>query len=166
RDRLAIGNDLVLRCALHDCKTEQAGMVADPERDLRFADRLRRRPAQASDQGQRPPGPGGRRLGRKLQHWAVEADIPDGELGGVAADGKAARTCVDIIAGQRALVLPVQLALGVKRERMRRNHRAFRKQAADLRVDLAMVHRLGPYPYSGPAMAKCGSALSLLSPAR
>src|SRR5438046_1669979 len=49
----------------------------------------------------------------KFKHRPVQADVSDGELGGVDADREPAGAGVDVIAGQRALVDEVELAVGI-----------------------------------------------------
>ena len=54
RDRLAMGDDLVLAGRFHRGEAEQPGMIADAARDLGFRDRLPGRAGKAGDQRQRP----------------------------------------------------------------------------------------------------------------
>ena len=128
-----------------------------PQRDLRLAHRLLRRTGKAGDQRQRTLGPIRRRLGRKLQHRPVQADVADRELRGVDADREPAGAGIDVIARQRALMHLVELAVGVERQRMRGQHGAVGDQAAHLGFDLAVMHGVS-YPNSGPATANGSSA--------
>ena len=88
-------------------------MIADAARDLGFRDRLAGRAHQTRDQRERPLGPGGRGFRGKFKHRPVQADVSDGELRGVDADREPAGAGVDVIAGQRALVEGVELAVGI-----------------------------------------------------
>ena len=72
---------------------------------------------------------------------------------GVDADGQAAGAGIDVIARQRALMPDIERAVGVERERMRREHRAVGDQLPDVGFDLAMMHERYSYPNSGPATA-------------
>ena len=47
----------------------------------------------------------------------------------------------------------VELAAGIERQRMRRNHRAVGDQPPHVGFHFAVVHGANPYPYSGPATA-------------
>ena len=129
-----------------------------PRAVLRFRDGLLRRAGEARDHRQRPLGPGRRGLRRQFQHRPVQADIADRELRGVDADRKAAGAGVDVIARQRALMPGVERAVGVERQRMRRDHRAVGDQLPHLGFDLAMMHGDDSYPNSGPATANGSSA--------
>ena len=148
-----MGDDLVLAGRFHRGKAEQPRMIADAARDLRLGDGLLGRSGEARDQRQRALGPVGRRLRRQLQHRPVQADVADRELRGVDADREPAGAGVDVIARQRALMHGVERAVGVERQRMRGEHRAVGDQAPHLGIHLAMMHRVDPYPNSGPATA-------------
>ena len=103
-------------------------MVAEAERDIRLRKRLLRPPDEARDPHQRPVGPGVRGLGGEPQHRLVEPGFTDRELRGVDADRKPAGPGVNIVAGESPLPLRIQPALGVERERMRRDHHAPRER--------------------------------------
>ena len=75
-------------------------------------------------------------LDRAAQHRLVEAGLADRELGGVHADRQAAGAGVEVVAGQGALAPRIEGAVGIERERMRRDGEAF-AQAAAQRVDVA-----------------------------
>ena len=68
---------------------------------------------------------------RELQHRPVEPGVADRELGGMHADREPAGAGVEIVARERALAAGVELAAGIERERMRRDHGALaqRRQA-------------------------------------
>ena len=57
RHRLAMRDDLVLGCRFHRGKAEQAGVVADATRGLRFRNGLLGRTGEARDHRDRPLGP-------------------------------------------------------------------------------------------------------------
>ena len=99
-------------------------VIAEAERDVRLGQRLLGPPDQTRDPHQRTVGPGVGGLGGELQHRLVEPRLTDGELRGVDADREPAGAGVDVVAGERPLPLRVQPALGVERERMRRDHHA------------------------------------------
>ena len=69
----------------------------------------------------------------KLQHRPVEPGLADRELRGVDADREPARAGIEIVAGQRPLPPRIELALGIERQRMRRNDDALAQQRQHLR---------------------------------
>ena len=115
---------LVLARAGEGGEAHHACVIAEAEGDVRLGQRLFRPPDQARDTHQRPVCPGVGGLGGELQHRLVESRLPDRELRGVDADGEPAGAGVDVVAGERPLPLRIQSALGVERERMRRDHHA------------------------------------------
>ena len=83
----------------------------------------------------------------------VQADVADRELRGVHADGQSSGAGIEVIARQRPLMPDIERAVGIERERMRREHRAVGDQLANVGLDFAMVHDGTSYPNSGPATA-------------
>ena len=124
-------------------------MVAEVACDPRLGDGLLGAPGDAGDEEERPRRPGARRLGRELEHRAVEPDVADRELRRVHADGETARAGVEVVARQRALAALVEAALGVERERVGRDDGAGAERRERVGGDLLPVHQ----PSSGPAMA-------------
>ena len=120
----AVLQPLVLARAGEGGEAHHARVIAEAEGCVRLGQRLLRPSDQAGDPHQRPVGPGVGGLGGELQHRLIEPRLPDRELRGVNADGKPACAGVDVVAGECALPLRVQPALGVERERMRRDHDA------------------------------------------
>jgi hypothetical protein len=166
RYRPAMRDDLVFGRRFHRRQTEQAGMIADAARRPGFADSLLRRAAKTSDHHERPLGPACCGLSREFQHRPIHLDIADRKLRGVHADRKPAGAGVNVITRQRALMFFVELAVGVERERMGGQHRAFVNQPPHLGFHLAMMHG-DPYPYSGPATANGNSdGLAVVRPKR
>ena len=117
-------------------EAHHACVVAEAERDIRLRKRLLRPPDEARDPHQRPVGPGVGSLGGELQHRLVEPGFTDRELRGVDADRKPAGPGVNIVAGESPLPLRIETALGVERERMRRDHHALCERRAHRRRHL------------------------------
>ena len=107
-------------------------MIAEAARDLRFAGGLRGAAGKPGDHDRRRLRPFARGAHRELEHRLVEPDLADRELRGVHADREAAGAGVEIVAGERALAARVELAVGVERERMRRDHGAAAQRRQDL----------------------------------
>ena len=105
-------------------EAHHACVVAEAERDIRLGERLFGAPDEARDPHQRAGGPGVGGLSGELQHRLVKPRVPDRELRGVDADREPARAGINIVAGESPLPLRIQPALGVERERMRRDHHA------------------------------------------
>ncbi len=164
RHRLAMGDHFMFGSRFHRRETEQSGMIADAACDPGLGDGLLRRADQPCDQRQRPLGPGCRGLRGQFQHRTVQPDIADRKLRGVDADREAAGAGVDVITGQRTLTRRVEGAIGIKCQRMRRDHGAVGNQPPHLGFHLAMMHGEHPYPYSGPATANGNSADSAVAP--
>ena len=108
-------DQLVFAGALHGGEREQAGVIAEPARELRLLDRLRGAADHAGDHddGARRSTPRAVRIG-ELQHRPVKPGLADRELRGVHADREAARAGVEVIAGQRALAPRIELARGIR----------------------------------------------------
>ncbi len=128
-------------------------MVADATCSLRLRNGLPGRTGEACDHRDWPLGPRSRGLRRQLQHRPVQADVADRELGGVNANGQSTGAGIEIIARQRPLMPDVERAVGIERERMRREYRAVGDQLPNVSLDFAMVHDGASYPNSGPATA-------------
>jgi hypothetical protein len=121
--------------------SERSGVVAEGARDLRLLDRLRRAADQPRDHDRRHARPFGGAAHGELQHRLEQSGLADRELGGVDADREAARAGVEIIARERALAAAVELAIGGKRERMRRDHHALAQRGEHLRRPILPVRR-------------------------
>ena len=124
RDRFRVRDQVIFARAFHGGERQKPGVIADAARDLRFLDGLCRAPGKAGDHDRLGLAPVRGRAHREFQHRLIESDIADRELRGVDADRQAAGAGVEIVARQRALAPRIELALGVKRERMRWNDNA------------------------------------------
>ena len=102
-------DNLVLAGPLHGTQTKKHGVIAKRARQARLLDGLLGPADDAGDHNERMPGPAGCGLGCQLQHGAVEAGLADLELGGVYANGEPAGTGTDVVAGERALRLAIEL---------------------------------------------------------
>ena len=122
---------------------KKAGVIAEPARELRLLDRLRGAADQAGDHDRGMARPFGRRAHRKLEHRPIKPGLADRELRGVNADREPARAGIEIIAGERALPLRIELALRIQRQRMRRYDDALAQQREHLRrpVGPTQTHR-------------------------
>ena len=124
--------DGVLARSFQRRDVEQADVIAEADRRARLLDGLGGAAGEAGDHHHRAVGPRLRRLANRAQHRLVQTGITDGELGGVDANGEAAGAGVEVVAGQHPLAAGVEAALGVERQRMRRNDDA----APDRREDV------------------------------
>src|SRR5262249_39182584 len=81
--------------------------------------------------------PFARRLRCQRQHRFEQSDswIADGELCGVDADGQAASARIAVISRQSALASFVEPAIGVERERMRRNDNSVTQRPTNFLVN-------------------------------
>ena len=120
----AMLDELVLARPAHGAEAQQHRVVAERTRDARLLHGLRRPADHAGDHHQRPLRPRCCRLGGKLQHRAVEADVADLELRRMHADRQPAGAGVDVVARQRPLRGGIELALLVERQGMGGDHRA------------------------------------------
>ena len=143
RDAFGVRDQLVLAGARHGGEREQPGVIAEAARRLCLAHRLRGAPGEPGDHDRRRGRPLGGAAHRQLQHRPVEPGVADRELGGVDADREPAGAGVEVVAGQRALAAGVELALGIERERMRRDHDAPAQRRQHLRGPVlpAQSHR-------------------------
>ena len=151
----AVGEHLLLARAAERREAHEHGVVAELARDPRLGDRLLAAPGDAGHEEERPRRPRARRLGRELEHRAVEPDVADRELRGVDADGETACPGVDVVARECALPALVETAIGVERERVGRDDGAGPERRERLGGDLLPVHQ----PSSGPAMAWTSSGV-------
>ena len=113
------------------------GVIAEAERRVRLGQRLLGPPDEARDADQRPLRPGLRGLGGEPQHRLVEPRVPDGELGGVDADGEPAGAGVDVIAAERPLPRGIQPAPGVEGQRVGRDRHALSQRRPHRRRHVA-----------------------------
>jgi hypothetical protein len=134
---------IVFARALERCERKEAGVIAEGARDLRLLDRLRRAADEPRDHDLRRARPFGGAAHGELQHRLEQAGLADGELGGVDADREPARAGVEVVARERALAAGVELAIGVERERMRRDHHALAQRGEHLRRPILPVRRHG-----------------------
>ena len=134
-------NKLVFAGALERGEREQPGVIAETARGLRFAHGLRRAPREPRDHDRLRARPLGRAAHRELQHRPVEPDVADRELGGVDADREPAGAGVEVVAGERALAASVEPAIGIERQRMRRDHRALAQRGEYLRRPVLPAQR-------------------------
>ena len=97
-------------------------MITQVARHNRLALCLLGRADEPGDHDQRLLAPGLGGLHRELQHRLIQTGLADGELGGVHAHRQAARAGVQVVARERALAAPVELAPGVEHKQVRRDH--------------------------------------------
>jgi hypothetical protein len=134
-------DELVLARASQCGERQEPGVVAEPARDLRLVHRLRLAAGEPRDHHHGSARPLGRAAEGKLQHPLEQPGLANGELGGVDADREPAGTGVEIVTGKRALAAGIELAVGVERERMRRNHHALAQRGEHLRVPILPAQR-------------------------
>ena len=119
-------DQLLVRGLGEGSEAEQAGVVAEAREEIRLAQGLVGRAADAADADERVSAA---RVGaihfvtRERQHRLEQADarIANRELGRVHAHRQAAGASRRIVAGQRALAPFIQASAGVERQRMRGN---------------------------------------------
>src|SRR5262249_50138652 len=133
-------DQFIRRSLAQSGQIQQSEIVSGLCRKRGFTDRLICQTAHARDLDGPfavPPLPLARRLRRQPQHGFKQSDlrVANCELSSVDADGHAPRARIAIIPRQRALAALVELAFGVERERVRRDHRALKQHFTDFPVD-------------------------------
>ena len=108
-------------------------MIAEIARDLRLLHRLSRAAGEPGDHDRPRARPISGAAHGEFQHRCKQPGLTDGELGGMDADGQPARAGIEVVAGEGALTARVELAIGIERERMRRDHRAPAQRGEHLR---------------------------------
>ena len=83
--------------------------------------------------------PIGRRAHREFEHRPIEPDLADRELRRMHADREPARAGIEVVAAERALAADIELAIGVERERMRRDDGAAAQRRQHLRGPVSPV---------------------------
>ena len=117
-----MGNQFLFRSAFHGGEAEKSGVVAERDGAPCFVHRLGCGPGQSADLGNRAVHPivDGRR--GQLQNLVVKPGLADGELGGVHADGQSAGPGVQVVPRQRPLPAGIEVAFGVKGQRVGRDY--------------------------------------------
>ena len=141
-DRGAMLDQLVLARTLQRRQRQQHGVITERARRSRFLDRLRRLADRARDHDQRPVGPVARRTDGEFEDRPIEPDLADGELRGMDAHRESAGTGVEVVAAQGALRRPVEVPVGVERQRVRGDDGALPQQGQDRRRKIAPVEGL------------------------
>jgi hypothetical protein len=136
RDRLRMGDQVVLARALERREGKQPRVIAEPACNLRFPHRLRGESGQSCDHQRSPARPFGGAAHGEVEHRLEQAGLADGELRGVDADREPARAGIEIVARERALAAAIELAITIERERMRRDHHALAQCGKHLRVPI------------------------------
>ena len=108
-------------------------MIAEIARDLRLLHRLSGAAGEPGDHDRPLARPISGAAHGEFQHRCKQPGLADGELGGMDADGQPARAGIEVVAGEGALTARVELAIGIERERMRRDHRAPAQRGEHLR---------------------------------
>jgi len=129
-----MGEGLVHASLLEGGEADQPAVVAQVQGDLRLAKGLGRAAHQPGDLDHGGVGLS-HGFGGQLEHGAIEPHlrVVDRELGGMHADGKAARAGGSVITHQGALVALVELALRRERQRTGRDHPALEEPRAKVR---------------------------------
>ena len=76
----------------------------------------------------------------QFQHRPEQACLADRELSGMHADGDTARTRIEVVACQRALVVRIELALAIERQQVSWDDRAAPQHSQGLRGNVRPVH--------------------------